>query len=59
MGKRVTNVYSLVESYIESCAACRINHPKAYYEPLRMSVLPNGLFEDVCVDFYGPTPSNT
>jgi hypothetical protein len=50
---------SMVEKYIDSCVACRINHPRTYFQPLQMSNLPNSPFEEVSVDFYGPTPSNT
>ena len=50
---------SFVEKFIDECPACRINHPKTNYEPLKMSMMPNAPFEEVSVDFYGPTPSNT
>ena len=49
----------LVEQKIDSCQACQINHPRVLYEPLKMSNMPNGPWEQVDIDFYGPTPSNT
>jgi hypothetical protein len=50
---------SLVMKKISSCQACQINHPSVNYEPLRMSSMPNGPWEQVDIDFYGPTPDQT
>jgi hypothetical protein len=49
----------LVELKIDGCQACQINHPRVLYEPLRMSNMPNGPWEQVDIDFYGPTPSGS
>ena len=50
---------ALVEKKISSCHTCQINHPTVNYEPLRMTGMPNGPWENVDIDFYGPTPDGT
>lgn len=53
------NMRKLVESTISNCAACELNYPRTYYEPLRMSPMPDGPWENLSIDYYGPTPSGT
>ncbi len=50
---------AMVIQCVENCRECRIENPRVYYQPLQMSNMPNGPFEEVSTDFYGPTPSNT
>jgi hypothetical protein len=49
----------LVEKKINSCSACQINHPRQFFEPLQMSEIPDGLWQCLDMDFWGPTPSNS
>ena len=49
----------LVEQRINCCNVCQINHPRTLFEPLKMSSMPDGPWERVDIDFWGPTPSNT
>lgn len=45
---------SLVESEIKKCHKCQINTESTKFEPLSMSDLPNGPWELLSIDFYGP-----
>ena len=49
----------LVEKKIDTCSACQINHPRQYFEPLRMSEMPDGPWQCLDMDFWGPTPANS
>lgn len=46
----------LVEEKLNQCKVCRINHPKRDFEPLHMSIMPDGPWEILMLDFFGPTP---
>jgi len=41
----------LVESKIKACLACQISTPVPTKEPLQMTILPSGPFEEVSIDF--------
>ncbi|KAK3095200.1 hypothetical protein FSP39_011413 [Pinctada imbricata] len=46
-----------VDSVIKDCAACQINTPARYMEPLHMSELPAHPWDNLSMDFCGPLPS--
>ena len=50
---------NLVEEVIRSCHACQMNTEKVNSEPVRMSSMPSGPWEQLDADFYGPTIDNT
>ena len=45
------------EKFIDKCHVCNVNSEKTQYEPLAMSPLPNGVWEELATDFHGPLPS--
>jgi hypothetical protein len=45
---------ALVDSVVDKCRVCRVNSEKKRFEPLRMSVLPNGVWQQLATDFHGP-----
>ncbi|XP_037136291.1 uncharacterized protein K02A2.6-like [Syngnathus acus] len=45
------------EELISRCLPCQSSTPKTEHQPLQMSELPQGPWEDVAVDFCGPFPS--
>ena len=47
----------MVEDEMKYCESCQAAVYKNDTEPLRMSELPNGPWESIKVDFYGPLPS--
>ena len=47
----------MVEDKVKYCESCQAAVYKNDTEPLRMSELPNGPWESIKVDFYGPVPS--
>ena len=49
----------LVEEVIRSCHACQINTKSVSSEPVRMSEMPKGPWEQLDGDFYGPTADGT
>ena len=46
-----------VESYINTCIPCQATVHTASQEPVKSSILPNGPWECLSMDFYGPMPS--
>ena len=52
-----TNMNSKVDAGILKCQSCNANTVKHQFEPLVMSAMPNGVWEDLAVDFHGPLPS--
>ena len=47
-----------VENVIKNCTACQLIHSNPVrLEPLSMSDLPDGLWENLSADFCGPLPS--
>ncbi|CAF1082211.1 unnamed protein product [Brachionus calyciflorus] len=50
---------SLVERRVRGCFTCQVNSTKDNFEPLRVSEIPDGPWQNLSIDFYGPTPSNT
>ena len=51
------NLDNMVEEEIRNCHSCQTTVYKHDSEPLVMSILPNGPWEYVKVDFFGPLPS--
>ena len=51
------NLDKMVEIEVKSCLACQATVYKKGREPLSMSPLPNGPWESIKADFYGPLPS--
>ena len=47
----------LVDNEVKDCSSCQATVYQNNLEPLKMSHLPNGPWESVKVDFYGPLPS--
>jgi len=46
-----------VESYINACLPCQATVHTASQEPVKSTILPNGPWECLSMDFYGPMPS--
>ena len=46
-----------VESYINTCIPCQATVYTAAQEPVKSTILPNGPWECLSMDFYGPMPS--
>ena len=42
---------SLVDSIVKRCVPCQVAMPKLSHEPLQMTPLPNGPWEQVSIDF--------
>ena len=49
----------LVQNKLNNCYACMVNTAKVDYRPLRMTEMPDGPWQNLSIDFYGPTPSLT
>ena len=47
----------IVETKVKACSPCQVVTPVYTREPLQMSVLPDGPFDEVSVDFAHNTPS--
>lgn len=47
----------LVEKTCKSCIPCLAATDKTTHEPLQMSPLPSGIFEEISLDFCGPFPN--
>ena len=47
----------LANDEVKNCTSCQATVYQNYLEPLRMTELPNGPWEAVKIDFYGPLPS--
>ena len=43
-----------VENVIKSCRECQVNTDKFQLQPLSMSPMPNGPWEELSIDFFGP-----
>ncbi|XP_064639559.1 uncharacterized protein K02A2.6-like [Lineus longissimus] len=51
------SIDAMVEECVKDCLPCQATSGRASKpEPLRMTKLPNGPWEEVSVDFYGPLP---
>ena len=46
-----------IESYIEKCLGCQANSHIPNPEPIKMSILPEHVWDEVSIDFFGPLPS--
>ena len=46
-----------VEQYISECIACKANSKANAPEPLHPSTLPEAVWTEISVDFYGPVPT--
>ena len=46
-----------VDSFIDNCHTCNSNSEKKEFQPLTMSPMPNGVWEQLATDFHGPLPS--
>ena len=45
------------EAMVKDCLACQASTgTKSSKEPLKMSVLPQGIWQEISIDFWGPTP---
>ena len=51
------NMDTLAENEIKHCLPCQATVYKHEREPYRISELPNGPWEQIKIDFYGPLPS--
>ena len=51
------NMNSRVDKFIERCHICNCNSEKKSFQPLQMSVMPSGVWEELATDFHGPLPS--
>ena len=47
----------MVEKAIQHCIPCQAATPQNHMEPLKMSEIPKGPWQDVSIDFTGPFPS--
>ena len=47
----------IVDAEVKHCKSCQATVYQNFMEPLSMSNLPNGPWESVKIDFYGPLPS--
>ena len=47
-------MHKIMKEHVERCIVCKTNSETKVYEPLKMSPLPSGPWEEVCVDFHGP-----
>ena len=54
---RFPNMDNLVENEVKHCLPCQATVYQHDREPLVMSELPNGPWEQVKIDFYGPLPT--
>ena len=52
-----TQLSTKVDLFVESCHVCNSNSEKKSFQPLIMSPLPNGAWEQLSTDFHGPLPS--
>ena len=48
---------AMTSDLLGQCIACQANYNSKQREPLQMTELPNRPWQNVCVDFYGPLPS--
>ena len=46
-----------VNEFISRCIPCQANSRISPPEPVKMSTLPEKVFEEISVDFYGPLPN--
>lgn len=51
------NMNTMIESFIRNCTACKANSKDAPPEPLKPSELPENVWTEISVDFFGPLPS--
>ena len=49
---------SQCEKFVSTCIACQSNKPQTLREPLKMTDLPEGPWDKVSVDFWGPMASS-
>lgn len=49
-------INQMVERIVYNCKACSTNSEKKRFEPLKMSQLPIGVWQNLAMDFHGPLP---
>ena len=46
-----------VENELQNCLSCQANVSVPAPQPIKMSNLPNAVWSEIAIDFYGPTPT--